>query len=147
MPTLPILRDSIFPFSYLYSQLRRTNRWYILQTAKMASLALKFVDVLLSAVQLGDLEKGMLSSYFQKHAEHADGNKLAAQALEVVSIYIASQGTSVSIYPNFSRSLRLLNLIRLLPVFIEMFFRTWSISSRARLPVPRRSSRLQPITL
>ncbi|KAI2776833.1 hypothetical protein F4815DRAFT_332028 [Daldinia loculata] len=50
----------------------------------MASLALKFVDVLLSAVQLGDLEKGMLSSYFQKHAEHADGNKLAAQALEVI---------------------------------------------------------------
>ncbi|KAI1659763.1 hypothetical protein F4813DRAFT_323778 [Daldinia decipiens] len=50
----------------------------------MASLVLEFVDVLLSAVQLGDSEKGMLSSYFQKHAEHANGNKLAAQALEVV---------------------------------------------------------------
>ncbi|KAI0135098.1 hypothetical protein F4814DRAFT_443921 [Daldinia grandis] len=50
----------------------------------MASLALKFVDVLLSAAQLGDSEKGMLSSYFQKHAEHVDGNKLAAQALEAV---------------------------------------------------------------
>ncbi|KAI0854204.1 hypothetical protein F5Y00DRAFT_267437 [Daldinia vernicosa] len=50
----------------------------------MASLALKFVDVLLSAIQLGDSEKSMLSSYFQKHAEHVNENKLAAQALEVV---------------------------------------------------------------
>ncbi|KAF3062826.1 hypothetical protein GL218_09445 [Daldinia childiae] len=50
----------------------------------MASLFPDLIKVLLNVVQVGDSEKGMLSSYFQKHVEHANGNQLAAQTLEII---------------------------------------------------------------
>ncbi|KAI1470147.1 uncharacterized protein F4812DRAFT_315787 [Daldinia caldariorum] len=75
----------------------------------MVDIALKLIDNLFEALQIGDAEKGMLNGYFEKHVKNVDRNKLAAHALETVLTSLESNSAITGLHRDV-----LQNLIHLL---------------------------------